>query len=237
MLINKYHIVFNNLSSNSLGLSVISRPNFSSLKKKYNEYEVLGREGKLYEFLGYEDNVIEVKFNFCELNNINSKVRLIKKWLNNIENNKLSFSDDPLVFYKVKKVEYENIERKLKIKGSFNLKFICEPYFYSFSSQEEIEIKNDETLINDGDFISKPIIKIEGNGEVNLNINGKPIKLNIGQEIIINSELELCYRESLKDMQNSQMSGDFPILDIGENKISWDKNVKRLSIIPNYRYY
>lgn len=35
---------------------------------------------------------------------------------------------------------------------------------------------------------------------------------------------------------NNKMSGEFPVLELGENNISWVGNVSKLEIQPNWRW-
>ncbi|MGL4617096.1 MAG: distal tail protein Dit [Mycoplasmoidaceae bacterium] len=234
--IKKFYLIFNNRKNTDLNLDIIQRPNFPTLTKKYEVHQVTGRNGGLYEFLGYEDRTIEVEFNLLNKNSINNHIRIIRKWLDRIEDNKLAFSDDKQYFFKVKHIEYENIERELNILGKFKVTFICDSFSYDFNSQKETEIINNSIIFNYGDFKAKPILKFLGNGAVKLNINDSIINLNVGQEIILNSQLELCYRNNF-EMQNSQMKGNFPILKLGNNSISWIGNITKAIIIPNFIFY
>ena len=232
----KFYLIFNNKKNTDLNLDIIKRPNFPTLTKNYEVYNVTGRNGGLYEFIGYEDRIIEIEFNLLERNNINNEIRRIRKWLDRVEDNKLAFSDDLQYFFKVKHIEYEVIERELNILGKFKVTFICDSFSYDFNSQKEIEVTNNSNIVNIGDFESKPILTLFGNGTTKLTINDSEILLNVGQEIILNSELELCYRNNF-EMQNSKMAGNFPILKLGSNNIKWTGNITKVTIIPNFIFY
>ncbi|WP_346026073.1 distal tail protein Dit [Clostridium nitritogenes] len=230
-----FYIMFNDLFDYDLEIKVVKRPNFSRLRKRYNEYQVDGKNGSDYEFLGYEDRKLSIEYNFVDRKNIYNKVRQIIKWLDNIEDHKLVLSDNPEYFYMVKKVDYDDIERSLKIIGKFTVEFTLEPFAYRFSTNESFEINNNEEIYNDGDFESKPIIEIEGNGYIKLWVNENLIELNIADKITINSKLELCFKN--REIEPARKKGDFPKLKIGFNTIRWEGNVKKVSINPNCIYY
>lgn len=234
---HKFFVWFNGCADLEIGIKPIRRPFFPALKKRYKEYYIDGKDGADYKFTGYENRTLNIEYNFIDRKNINETVRRIRRWLGNVKDNKLWFADDPSFFYIVKRVELEDIERKNKKIGKFKVSFILEPFAYSLDGAEEIEVNNNETLFNLGDFESKPIFKIIGEGEIKLYLNNNLIELNINGSIIINSKLELCYKDNLNNLANKQMSGDFPILKLDENTIRWEGDVKMVSIIPNYIYY
>ncbi|GAA0069258.1 hypothetical protein UT300003_07810 [Clostridium sardiniense] len=232
---NKFYVLFNGITDLELGIKPIRRPNFPSLKKIYNEHPVDGKDGSEYEFLGYEDRILTIEYNFIDRKNIYDKVRQITKWLNNIQDFKLCLGDDPEYFYIVKKLEYDDITRKFKRVGNFKVTFTLEPFAYQFSTNENFEIKNNEVIYNNGDFESKPIIEIEGNGYVKLWVNENLIELNIADIVTINSKLELCFKNKI--IEPARKKGDFPILKMEFNTIRWEGNVRRVTINPNCIYY
>ena len=88
---SKYFLSFNNKNSDELNLYIVKRPNIPSPKRRYEEVEIDGRDGKLYRDKGtYEEIEISIDFNFCVVSpeEWNMKIREVKKWINNIENKK-----------------------------------------------------------------------------------------------------------------------------------------------------
>ena len=84
--------------------------------------------------------------------------------------------------------------------------------------------------------LAKPIYRITGEGLCTLTVNGYTFAANVGQSIIINSELQLAYnagRESL----NSDVTGDYTKLWLphGENKVAVS-NGFQLAITPQWGY-
>ena len=234
---NKFNIIFNNKSSLDLGIEVIKRPEIPSPQPIYNSYDIPGKNGKEYELEGYEDIEIEVNFNFIDRETMHERFLECKRWINTIKDNKLIFSDNLGVFYRVNYATITSNERVFKVIGKFTVTFNCEPFAYEFEGQNEIEVNNYSTVFNYGDFESKPIIKINGEGLVTINLNDEIIKVNVGQNIIINSYLELSYKED-KTPQNSNIKGKYPVLKLGENSISYSGGrIDSFIIIPNWVIY
>ena len=234
---NKFNIIFNNKSSLDLGIESIKRPEIPSPQPIYTYYDIPGKNGKEYELEGYEDIEIEVDFNFLDRETMYERFLECKRWINTIKDNKLIFSDNQGVFYRVNYATITSNERVFKVIGKFTVTFNCEPFAYEVEGQEEVEINNSAIVYNYGDFESKPIIKVTGEGLVSININDEIIRANVGQNIIIDSYLELSYKED-KISQNKNIKGDYPKLKLGENIISYSGGrVDSFIIIPNWTIY
>lgn len=227
----KYFIEFGEKTNLDFDLKIITRPVKPSAELEYEEINIPGGE-TLYKEKYYKDIEISISFNF-----LSSKdqweydYRHIKKWLNT-KGEKLRFSDDLDVFYRVKKVKIDTPERILKRIGRFNVTFTCSPYVYFLSGLEERALER--YIINSYDK-SKPIYIIRGEGNLNLNVNGSNVIVNVGQELTINTELGLCFREyGMKD--NVALNGRYSDLELneGRNYFSFSEGFE-ISIIPNWR--
>ncbi|SCJ09760.1 Phage-related protein [uncultured Clostridium sp.] len=234
---NRFYVVFNNEASIDIGVKVVSRPEIPSPHPILKEHSIPGKYGNEYELEGYEDIEITINFNFIDKENIYEIFRKCKKWINQIKDNKLIFSDNSEIFYRVNYAKITSNERIMKSLGRFTVTFNCEPFAYEMEGQEEILINNEAVIYNAGDLESKPIIKIQGEGLITIKINDDTIKANVGQEIIIDSYLELSYKSD-KTPQNNNIKGKYPRLKLGENTISYSGGrVDRFVIIPNWTIY
>lgn len=229
----KYFILFNGRTSLDVNLKVESRPSKPSPQKRYEEVDVPGRDGLLYRDKGYGDIEISISFNFISKtpDKWDKDFRRIKKWLLENKDNTLKFSDDLEVFYKVNKVTIETPERILRRCGKLNVTFTCDPYTYYTNGKEEVILGG---KIYNFDLISRPIYRIVGEGLLTLNINGKSIKANVGQELIIDTDKGLCYRDGI--INNVTLKGNYEDMYLleGENTFSWTSGFD-VYIIPNWR--
>lgn len=227
---DKYFVLYNDKTNLDVNLLVVDRPSKPAPIMEYEEVKVPG--GKtLYREKGYGDIPISVPFNFLSKkpSDWDKDFRRIKQWLLSKGNNKLKFSDDLEVYYKVNKVTIDTPERIIKKIGKFNVTFICEPYIYIDEGERELS-----TLLYNNYLISKPIYRIVGEGYLTLTINNKIIKANVGQELIIDTDKGLCYREGI--INNVALEGKYEDMYLleGENTFSWTNGFK-IYILPNWR--
>ncbi|MEN8075307.1 distal tail protein Dit [Clostridioides difficile] len=230
---HKYFILFNNKTNLDVETYIVSRPSKPSPKMEYEEVKVPG--GKtLYRKKGYKDIEIPISFNFISKkpSEWGRDFRSIKKWLLRINDNKLKFSDDLEFYYKVNKVTIDTPERVLKRIGRFSVTFTCEPYDYLVEGLEEIELNN--YLFNYYEH-SQPIYKITGEGVLRLTVNGAEVTVNVGQNLTINTELGLCFRED-GSINNVALKGRYKALELkeGDNTFSFNEGFD-IKIIPNWR--
>lgn len=227
----KYFIIYNNKTNLDVNLLIKNRPTKPSPVMRYEEIEVPG--GKtLYIEKGYSDIEISIVFNFVsKIDEWDKDFRKIKEWLLSKKDNKLIFSDDLEYFYKVKKVSIETPERILKKIGRFTVVFTCEAYSYELNGTNEVQINNS---IYNGSMLTKPIYRIVGEGLLTLTINNNTIKANVGQELIIDTELGLCYREGI--INNVALQGNYEDMYLieGENTFNFSEGFK-IYITPNWR--
>ena len=54
-----------------------------------------------------------------------------------------------------------------------------------------------ESVLYNDYLITRPIYRIVGEGYLTLTINNKTIKANVGQELIIDTDKGLCYRNGI----------------------------------------
>lgn len=143
-----FYTYFNNIKDRDLDVKAIKRPNIPSPIRKYKQITVEGRDGDLYiDEEVYEDIIISIDYNFVDKKDFHEKCRKIKRWLNKIQENKLSFSDDLGIYYKVKKIECDDIERTYKVLGIFSVSFTCDPYAYYKDGLDSITVYNDEGFV------------------------------------------------------------------------------------------
>lgn len=224
----KYFIVYNDKKNLDVNLLVATRPSKPSPEMEYEEVKVPG--GKtLYIEKGYKDIEIPVSFNFMSKTTWDKEFRNMKNWLLRKINNKLKFSDDLEVFYKVNKVTLDTPERVMKKLGKFTATFTCEPYTYIDEPERELGPQ----LYNNY-LPSRPVYRIVGEGYLTLTINNKVIKANVGQELIIDTDKGLCYRNGI--VNNVALTGKYEdmYLQEGENTFNWSSGFK-IYILPNWR--
>ena len=218
-----------------MGFALTKRPEFPAPVKNYKEYSIPGRNGKLYEDTGtYEDIQFEIKMNYISSEyQWDIKWHEVKRWLFKSGHKRLSFSDSPDIYYRIKRIELSSNERRVIQSGEFTVTFTCDVYSYLIEGLKKHDIQ--DVLLNRYDE-SEPVYFIKGEGMCILNINGRECKCNVGQNLTIDTSLMLSYRED-GTLQNSAINADYSelILAEGKNSIAITEGFE-LKIIPNWRF-
>ena len=226
-------VIINNQNTKTLGFALVGRPSIASAEKKYETTEVEGRDGSLTRFLGYEDLKFSLNFNILFQSDIKQKLREIKGVL--AQAGTLSFDDSPNFYYKIKQAQISETESVIKASGVFSVDFVAEPYEYQKTSLTAYTTEP-ITLTNQTTTTALPIIKITGTGTVVLSVNGTGITLTgLTSSITLDSELQEAYTGLTTNM-NSNMNGNFPVLKIGSNTITWSGTVTKVEIDPQWRW-
>jgi len=226
--IDEVYFIFNNISSQDY-LTIKTLPSIFKAQKDINLIEVEGRSGFLTQDLGSYRGI--VKTIECIVKDL-SQADYICEWLDG--GGEVVFSNEPDKVYKT--VINNQIELSMLIKTyhSFLVQFQCQPHKYSLQNNA-ITLQATGTIYNSGSAIALPIIKLFGTGSLTLTINGNLVNLtNVSEYVTINSDLMDCYKDTL--LKNNDMSGEFPILEVGNNNISWTGTVSKVEITPNWRY-
>lgn len=233
----KYSIIYNNKSNEELDIEVVKRPTVPVPTRNFKEIYIEGHDGNYYiDEETYNDMIISIEFNFVEndLDNIRTRVRNIKNWIEDMQDNKLILSDDPSVFYKVCKAELSEISyQDLYEIQNFAINFTVRGYQYLLNGKREIQLPS--LLFNHWDKC-KPIYRIVGNGACVLNINNTIVNCTVNGQLTINTEFDKILnsdntlavgKTNIKKMQDLY-------LQKGKNIFNWTSGFT-IYIVPNWR--
>lgn len=207
-------------------------PQFNYGQEVIESKSIPGRAGTLSVRTGkYTDTTIKNVLEFaCEtIEDFEEKLETVKKWL--MRSKKISFTDCEDKYFIVKKVELTDIRRKYGFIGNITVVFTCEPFSYLKCGNFENENKK---LYNPGIF-SQPIYILRGEGVCTITVNGKSITANVAQNLTIDTERMISYRED-GTLQNTVISGDYEDLYLqeGENIITVSDGFE-CKVIPRWR--
>ncbi|ANS45926.1 hypothetical protein BM86_34075 [Bacillus thuringiensis] len=223
-------IGIDNELASSYGLGLVGRPVIPTAKQKVEFIEISGRHGSLTKKGAYENVLFKVKFNMLEKENIKPFVRRAKSWL--LQGKTLFFTDDD-VHRKIKHVEMGDIANEIEEHGEFEVDFTLDPFEYT----EDVNLKMPKpgSIYNPGTMESDPKLWIVGNGTFRITINDVSFQIkDVSGSVVIDSEVLEAYNDTIP--MNNKMIGDFPIFQIGENKIDWSGTIQFMSIRPRWRY-
>ncbi len=226
-----FYIDYNGHTNHEYGMAVTTRPSIPAPVPRGEYVQIAGRDGSLLVTDGtYENITISVPMNFARPPvKLGESFRSAKNWIKG--GGTLKMSDDFDVFYKVKAAALTKASRKGKLGMEFLADFVCDPYTYMDSGLVPIQPGN---IYNPFD-VSHPVYTILGEGMCTLTVNGNSITANVGQNLTIDTDLFLAYRQD-GTLQNSAVTGDYDLLWLqeGENTVTVNSGFS-CSIVPNWR--
>ncbi|MCU7676244.1 phage tail domain-containing protein [Bacillus thuringiensis] len=223
-------IGIDNELASSYGLGLVGRPVIPTAKQKVEHIEIPGRHGSLTKKGAYGNVPFKVKFNMLERENIKPFIRRAKPWL--LQGRTLFFTDDE-VYRKIKHVEMGDITTEIEEHGEFEVDFTLDPFEYT----EDVNLKLTKpgVIYNPGTIESDPKFWIVGNGTFRITINDVSFQMkDVNGSVVIDSEILEAYTDTIS--LNNKMVGQFPIFNIGENKIEWSGEIQFMEIRPRWRY-
>lgn len=216
--------------------------NLKTSSRSYEEISIKGRNGNLLIDNGNYENIeipvdVKIKAKKEEWPEI---ARRFATWLKgSVEYKKIVFSND-LEYYREGFCSNKlDIERTMSNLGKMRILFNCKPFKKSFYGENLITITSHASIYNDECIESRPYIKVYGQGDITININNQSLILK-GVEGFIevdSDEDEMnCFKtvNGIITYQNDRMYSSFPVLQPGENSISWLGNVSKIEIIPRW---
>ena len=227
-------IEYANINASDFRIYATDFPSIPAPKEKVDEIVVPGRNGVLRTRTGkYEEVPIPIEFNYIgEESEWHSIWRKAKMWLAN-RNAKLKMADDSEYFYRISHVELSQNERLTRRIGKFSAVFMSvDGMSYFYAGAEEMSISKAKS--NPG-ITCEPIYKLSGSGLCTLTVNGNSVKANVSQNLTIDTERMIAYRED-GTLVNTSISGDYEDLYLqpGENTVSVTSGFD-CKIIPNWR--
>ena len=227
-------IEFNNTLGSNLEIFAMKYPAIPAAVEKTDLIAVPGTSGNLHiRKKCFEESEIPVEFNYIGKEEMwNERWRETKAWLSAI-NAELCFGDDPNFFYRISKVVIGSNERVTKRIGKFVASFVTKDGLQYFKNGKQA-IDYTEIVRNPGIF-SQPIYVITGEGVCTLTVNGKSVNANIGQNLTIDTERMISYRED-GVLQNTAIKGNYEDLYLqeGDNKITVTDGFE-CKVIPRWR--
>ena len=230
-------IVINGKSSlevNGLLISVL--PPITKPMMRVNAEEIDGRDGDIVIPLGYSAYDKEIEIGLYDQFDIDDVMDFFN------QDGIITFSNEPEKYYKFAQYDAIDFEKLVRYRTA-TVVFHVQPFKYSLTEGERtFEFSSQETsgelsIRNNGNYISRPTIKLTGAGTVNLSINGAEVMVVDMSEnpiIILNSAEMNAYAPNLT-LLNRKITGDFDnlVLRMGRNTISYTGTLTEIAV-TNY---
>ena len=193
------------------GLTILSYGTRQKTKKIYDEYGLIPNTSVEYfidndEYIGYEREMVFLITDQYTL----PTVFALFNGAGNLE-------VETGGYYRARVIdtEHEFVNRERTI-STLKVTFRIAPFFWLDAS--DITITPPDTVTNPA-YKSEPLIRINGDGDITLIINGRQTIIEgIVDYIDIDSELKIAYRGTVNE--GNKLKSDFPYLDSGANAIS-----------------
>lgn len=229
------YIILNGKDSRYIGgLLIQELPPISKPKIRTEVEEIDGRDGDLVTPLGYSAYDKEMKIGLYG----NYRIDDIISYFDS--SGKVAFSNEIDKYYNYQILEQIDFERLVRFRTA-TVKFHVQPFKYSRVETKKVFTfdRADITSLgirNSGNFISRPIITIEGEGNISLSLNGKVIfAIVLGEDRFITIDTEKMEAYNGNTLKNRHVAGDYDkfVLSVGLNTIGWSGRVTRITL-ENY---
>lgn len=117
--------------------------------------------------------------------------------------------------------------------GKFSVGFNCKPQRFLKSGETPITLSAPRRLYNSG-FQALPLITVYGSGAGTLTVGGVTVQLKaIDGYVTMDCDLQDAYK-GLENKNSTIYAPQFPVLQPGENLITWTGGVTRVEITPRW---
>lgn len=117
--------------------------------------------------------------------------------------------------------------------GEMTLTFDCKPQRWRKDGETPIPLSEHNSLYNEL-FPALPLIKVNGTAAGNLYVGSYTVEIKeLDGYIMIDCESQNAYKDTL-NKNNTILTKAFPVLQPGENTISWDGGISDIEITPRW---
>ena len=114
--------------------------------------------------------------------------------------------------------------------------FRCQPFRYEATPCADIVYTQPGEIVNPGNVDARPLIRVEGSGDVMVQAGMGAFLYGLEDGIIIDSEMEDCLTLDGANLLNDKLDGEFPRIPPGTWQVTWTGNVTRVTITPRWRW-
>lgn len=232
-------IIFRGVSTASLDNVYVQRmPDHRKAGKRYTEYYVKGRDGAVHVDEGFAN--FELTATLVLVNGEPGARQIVNAWADGT--GKLITSDQPGLAY-IATVEQEidwsrvssnKIDGEQRYHDTARITWNCQPFMYQ-AVDTVIILTESQALINPGSAEAFPLIEVNGSGDVSFSVNGNEITISgmtANVPVTIDSENGYVYTPS----GATEMTGEFPVFELGTNTVTVGTGVSSLRITPKWRW-
>lgn len=219
------------VSSHSLGLRLAAPVEIPAAVRVVDDIEVAGRAGTLTRLGGWEDTTLTLQLAVPIGDGMAGYRHAAAAF---IDATTVNLSGEPGVFRRVKHATVSPLTRELAGWGMFEAELVCQPFTYLDTGLAPVTLTSSGTLTNPSLIEAAPVITIHGTGQLTLTVNGTPYRVNspAGQ---VTLDADRLVAHVAGRVQTDALTGSFPTLTPGLNRITLGTGITKAVIIPNWR--
>ena len=224
-------IEINGLSSQNVrGLMINQLPSITKPAKRVNRLEIEGMDGDVIEDYGYESYDKEFEVSMLPNGNINDIIAFFDA------EGRIMFSNEQGKYYRFKVIDRIDFERLIRFRRA-TVVIHVQPFKYSDEIPQELNVtgKTSCEMFNDGNIASRPVISIEGTGDIELSLNGNlvfTIDMNNNSKITIDTEKCDAYDTTNPSvLLNRKVTGNYDKFRLhhGMNTVAWSGTITKIT--------
>ena len=228
------YIIINGKSSMEvMGLMISDLPPISKPLMRVTAEEIDGRDGDIVTPLGFSAYDKEISIGLHGQYDIDDVIDFFN------QSGKITFSNEPDKFYKFAQYNGIDFEKLIRYKTA-SVAFHVQPFKYSLNESEKAfdfsssATSGELSIRNNGNYVSRPQIKLTGSGTVNLSINGAQVMVIDMSEhpvvILDSSEMNAYSPDNL--LLNRAVTGNYDnlVLKSGKNTISYSGTLTQIAV-------
>ena len=231
-------IFFNGVSSEELGIVVEHPPNYEIAKRRYETIQVPGRNSDIIIDNNCFDNV-DRTYDIAigqEGGDFTVFASRMADWLSSGSGYcRLEDTYEPDYYKMAVMSDPGEIINILQQAGRATVTFNRRPERFLKMGERFVDVRNGSILTNPTKYVAKPIIELSGSGSGSMTVGRRTIEIrNIVDVITIDSELQEAYSDGVNQNGNIIAPDGLPILEAGENLISYSGGITNVTISPRW---
>jgi phage-related protein len=228
------YIIINGQSSMEVnGLMISSLPPITKPMMRVMAEEIDGRDGDIVTPLGFSAYDKEIEIGLYNEFDIDDIIDFFN------QSGKITFSNEPDKYYLFAQYNAIDFEKLVRYKTA-TVGFHVQPFKYALNESEQAfnfsssASSGELSIRNNGNYMSRPTIKLTGSGTVNLSINGAQVMvIDMSQNPVIildSSEMNAYSPDNM--LVNRAVTGNFDNLRLksGKNSISYTGTVTEIAV-------
>lgn len=228
------YIIINGKSSMEVsGLLISELPPITKPMMRVTAEEIDGRDGDIVTPLGFSAYDKDITIGLHGQFDLDEVMDFFN------QSGKITFSNEPDKFYNFAQYNGIDFEKLIRYKTA-KVTFHVQPFKYALNESEKAfdfsssATSGELSIRNNGNYVSRPQIKLTGSGTVNLSINGAQVMvvdLSENPVIILDSTEMNAYAPDTS-LMNRKVTGNYDnlVLKSGKNIISYMGSLTQIAV-------